>query len=166
MLHGCRQLVTWVAPLIRVTSVTLILCYMCHRRQPPTKSGGLGNSKHEIRNPKKFRILRFEFRIYQTCGFGRGRKVRMTPSQHGPLIPWATQALQWPIQWVAKPQGGANPIKVGPSSDWGLQFDLMKLESLVIADQPRRGEYVLKLCTHRLSRQRSREHPTFESDST
>ncbi len=84
----------------------------------------------------------------------------MTPSQHGPLISWATQALQWLVQWVAKPQGGANPIKTSPSSDWGLQFDPMKLESLVIANQLCRGEYVLKLCTHRLSSQGSREHPT------
>ena len=38
------------------------------------------------------------------------------------------------------------------SSDCGLQFAHMKLESLVIADQPRRGEYVLGPCTHRPSR--------------
>ena len=72
----------------------------------------------------------------------------MTPSQHGPLMPWATQALQWPVQRVAKPRGEANPIKTGPSSDWSLQLDSMKPESLVIADQPRRGEYVLGSCTH------------------
>jgi len=64
------------------------------------------------------------------------------------LTSWATQALQWVGQWVAKPQGGANPIKPILSSDWGLQFDPMKSESVVIADQPRRGEYVLGSCTH------------------
>src|SRR3954470_3452077 len=32
--------------------------------------------------------------------------------------------------------------KAGLSSDWGLQLDPMKLESLVIADQQRCGEYV------------------------
>ncbi len=32
--------------------------------------------------------------------------------------------------------------KAGPSSDWSLQLDSMKVESLVIAHQPWRGEYV------------------------
>lgn len=41
------------------------------------------------------------------------------------------------------------------SSDWSLQFDSMKLESLVIAHQQWRGEYVLGTCTHRPSSQRS-----------
>ncbi len=50
-------------------------------------------------------------------------------------MPRATHVLQGPIQWVANPQGGANPIKTGPSSDWSLQLDSMKLESLVIPDQ-------------------------------
>jgi hypothetical protein len=67
--------------------------------------------------------------------FWAGRKAGMTPSQHGPLMPWATHVLQWPAQWAAKPQGGANPIKTGPSSDRGLQLDPVKPESLVIADQ-------------------------------
>ena len=82
----------------------------------------------------------------------------MTSNQRGPLMPWATHVLQWPVQWVAKPQGGANPIKTGPSSDWGLQPAPMKPESLVIADQPCRGEYVLESCTHRPSLQGSREY--------
>ncbi len=72
---------------------------------------------------------------------------------------WATHALQWLIQRVAKPQGGANPIKVNLSSDWGLKLDPMKLESLVIADQPCCGEYVLASCTHRPSRHESRGYP-------
>ena len=59
----------------------------------------------------------------------------MTSNQHGPLMSRATQALQWSAQWVAKRQRGANPIKADLSSDWGLQFDPMKPESLVIADQ-------------------------------
>ena len=62
-------------------------------------------------------------------------------------MPWATHVEQCRRQWVAKPQGGANPIKRRPSSDWGLQLDPMKEESLVIADQLCRGEYVLELCT-------------------
>ena len=41
------------------------------------------------------------------------------------------------------------------SSDWGLQLDPMKSESLVIADQQRCGEYVPGPCTHRPSRHES-----------
>ena len=63
------------------------------------------------------------------------RKVGMTLSQRGPLMPWATHMIQWTLQWVAKPRGGANPIKSVPSSDWRLQLASMKPELLVIADQ-------------------------------
>ena len=63
------------------------------------------------------------------------------------LTAWAAQVLQWPAQRVAKPQGGANPIKVGLSSDCGLQLDRMKLESLVTVGQLYHGEYVLEPCT-------------------
>jgi hypothetical protein len=35
----------------------------------------------------------------------------------------------------AKPQGGANPIKTGPSSDWRLQLASMKSELLVTVGQ-------------------------------
>ena len=37
--------------------------------------------------------------------------------------------------------------KTNLSSDWSLQLDSMKLESLVIPDQQRRGEYVPGPCT-------------------
>ena len=43
------------------------------------------------------------------------------------------------------------------SSDWGLQPDPTKLDSLVIAHQPWRGEYVPGPCTHRPSSHESRE---------
>ena len=46
--------------------------------------------------------------------------------------------------------------KVCLSSDWSLQLDSMKLESLVIAHQPWRGEYVPGPCTHRPSNHGSR----------
>ncbi len=49
--------------------------------------------------------------------------------------------------------------KAGPSSDWSLQLDSMKSESLVIADQPRRGECVPEPCTHRPSSHGSWERP-------
>src|ERR671914_664335 len=45
------------------------------------------------------------------------------------------------------------------SSDCSLQLDCMKLESLVIVDQLRHGEYVPGPCTHRPSRHGSCERP-------
>ena len=49
--------------------------------------------------------------------------------------------------------------KTGPSSDWSLQPDSMKPESLVTAHQLRRREYVPGSCTHRPSHHGSRLHP-------
>ena len=49
--------------------------------------------------------------------------------------------------------------KAYPSSDCGLKFARMKLESLVIADQLRRGEYVPEPCTHRPSSHGSWQRP-------
>ena len=46
--------------------------------------------------------------------------------------------------------------KSPPSSDWSLQPDSTKLDSLVIAHQPWRGEYVPGPCTHRPSSHESR----------
>ena len=55
---------------------------------------------------------------------------------------------------VLRKQG---PIKkVRRSSDWGLQPDSVKLDSLVIAHQPWRGEYVPGPCTPRPSSHESR----------
>ena len=84
----------------------------------------------------------------------------MTPSQHGPLIPWATHVLQCTRQRDAIPiEGGANPYKGRASSDRSLQLDSLKPESLVIAGQLYCGEYVLESCTHRPSTQGSWECP-------
>src|SRR5215207_6745786 len=47
----------------------------------------------------------------------------------------ARNVLQWLIQRVARPQGGANLTKVSLSSDRSLQLDCVKAELLVIADQ-------------------------------
>ena len=49
--------------------------------------------------------------------------------------------------------------KTAPSSDWSLQLDSMKPESLVKAHQLRRLEYVPGPCTHRPSHHESRQHP-------
>ena len=45
------------------------------------------------------------------------------------------------VQRAATTRVDANP-KTSLSSDWSLQPDSTKLDSLVIAHQPRRGEYV------------------------
>ena len=50
------------------------------------------------------------------------------------------------------------------SSDRSLQLDFVKLDSLVIAHQPWRGEYVPGPCTHRPSRHGSCERPKSVSE--
>jgi hypothetical protein len=71
----------------------------------------------------------------------------------------ATHVLQWAGQRVARGKPGANPDKPVLSSDCPLQPEGMKLESLVIVDQLRHGEYVPGPCTHRPSRHGSCERP-------
>ena len=92
-------------------------------------------------------LFKITFHKSSSRAFRAGRKVGMTPSQHGPLIPWATHVLQCMRQRDAISQDGANPYKLMPSSDRSLQLDSLKPESLVIAGQLYRGEYVLKSCT-------------------
>ena len=48
---------------------------------------------------------------------------------------WATQTLQWTVQCVAKPRGGANRNKTVLSWDCSLKPDCMNAELLVIVDQ-------------------------------
>ena len=50
----------------------------------------------------------------------------------------------------------SESLKTVLSSDWSLQLDSMKPESLVIANQQSCGEYVLGACTHRPSHHGSR----------
>ena len=52
-----------------------------------------------------------------------------------PLMSWAANMLQWPVQRVGEAARWSESPKAGLSSDWGLQLDPMKVESLVIADQ-------------------------------
>src|SRR4051795_1350969 len=62
------------------------------------------------------------------------RKVGMTSSPHGPYVQGYTRATMAgtkgcdTVRW-------SQSQKAGLSSDWSLQLDSMKLESLVIADQ-------------------------------
>ena len=54
---------------------------------------------------------------------------------------------------------GEQILKTEPSSDCRLQLAGMKLESLVMAHQLRRREYVPRPCTHRPSHHESRLYP-------
>ncbi len=62
------------------------------------------------------------------------RKVGMTSSHHGPYVPGYTRATTAGTE-------GCNAVrwsesqKTSLSSDWSLQLDSMKAESLVIANQ-------------------------------
>ena len=79
----------------------------------------------------------------------------MTSNHHAPYVLGFTHATMAGTK-------GCNTVrwsesqKAGLSSDWGLQLDLMKSESLVIVDQQRYGEYVPGPCTHRPSSHESR----------
>ena len=81
----------------------------------------------------------------------------MTSGQHGPYGLGYTRATMGRTK-RRNPATGSQSLKPAPSSDWGLQLDPMKPESLVIADQLRRGEYVPGSCTHRPSRHGSGSH--------
>src|SRR3954447_6060840 len=85
------------------------------------------------------------------------RKVGMTSSHHAPYVQGFTHATMAGTKGC-DPVRGSEFQKAGLSSDWGLQLDPMKSESLVIANQQRRGEYVPGPCTHRPSRHESRQH--------
>src|SRR5438094_714387 len=86
------------------------------------------------------------------------RKVGMTSSPHDPYVLGCTHATMLATKG-SNPVRGSESQKGKLSSDRGLQLDLVKLESLVIADQQRRGEYVPGPCTHRPSHHESGQHP-------
>ena len=82
----------------------------------------------------------------------------MTSNHHGPYVQGYTRAT------MAGTEGSntarwSKSQKAGLSSDWSLQLDSMKLDSLVTAYQLRRREYVPGSCTHRPSHHESRLHP-------
>ncbi len=82
----------------------------------------------------------------------------MTSDHHAPYVQGFTHATMAGttgcdmVTW-------SGSLKTGLSSDWSLQPDSMKAESLVIADQQRRGECVPGPCTHRPSSHESGQHP-------
>jgi hypothetical protein len=82
----------------------------------------------------------------------------MTPSLHAPYGLGCTRATMAGTKGC-KTARWSESQKAGPSSDRSLQLDSVKSESLVIADQPRRGEYVPGPCTHRPSSHESWLYP-------
>ena len=80
----------------------------------------------------------------------------MTSSQHGPYVQGDTRGTM--VETMGREAARwSKSLKLDPSTDWRLQLASMKLESLVMAHQQRRREYVLGSCTHRPSRQASWE---------
>ena len=82
----------------------------------------------------------------------------MTSSHHAPYAQGDTRATMAGTTRCNLARGSGS-LKAGLSSDWGLQFDPMKSELLVIADQHCRGEYVPGPCTHCPSHHESRQGP-------
>ncbi len=82
----------------------------------------------------------------------------MTSSRHGPYVWGYTRATMVGTKG-SKTARLSESQKADLSSDWSLQLDSMKLESLVMADQPRCREYVPGSCTHRPSSHPSWVHP-------
>ena len=77
----------------------------------------------------------------------------MTSNHHAPMT-WATHVLQWTVQRVARPRGGANLIKPFSVRIVGAT----RLHEAGIASNRGsacRGEYVPGPCTHRPSHHES-----------
>ena len=64
----------------------------------------------------------------------------MTSNHHAPYVQGCAHATM--VGTTGRdPARVSQSLKAGLSSDWSLQLDSMKPESLVIPDQQRRGEY-------------------------
>ena len=74
----------------------------------------------------------------------------MTSNQHGPYVRGDTRVTMGGTE-RCEPATARGPQNAPPSADRSLQPDSVKLDSLVIAHQPWRGEYVPGPCTHRPS---------------
>ena len=79
----------------------------------------------------------------------------MTSNHHAPYVLGFTHATMAGTEGCNTARWSESH-KASLSSDWGLQLDPMKSESLVIVDQQRYGEYVPGPCTHRPSSHESR----------
>ena len=74
----------------------------------------------------------------------------MTSSPHGPYVLGYTRATMV-LTMRCEEATLSQSHKAYRSPDRSLQLDFVKSESLVIANQQRRGEYVPGSCTHRPS---------------
>ncbi len=74
-----------------------------------------------------------------------------TTSNHHASYEWGNTRATMADTKGCKMATLSKPQKISLSSDWSLQLDSMKLESLVIVGQLHYGEYVLGSCTHRPS---------------
>ncbi len=81
----------------------------------------------------------------------------MTSSHHAPYVLGYTRATMVGTE-SSNTATWSESQKANLSSDRSLQLDCVKLESLVIANQQCRGEYVLGSCTHRPSHHESWLH--------
>ncbi len=81
----------------------------------------------------------------------------MTSSHHAPYVLGYTRATMVGTEG-SNTATWSKSQKANLSSDRSLQLDCVKLESLVIANQQCRGEYVLGSCTHRPSHHESWLH--------
>ena len=81
----------------------------------------------------------------------------MMSSQHDPYVQGYTRATLAGTKGCELARVSQSQ-KTGLSSDRSLQLDSLKSESLVIADQHCRGEYVPGPCTHRPSHHGSLLH--------
>ena len=86
------------------------------------------------------------------------RKVGMTSSHHGPYDQGYTRTTMGGTEGC-KAARWSQSQKTSLSPDRSLQLDCVKSESLVIANQHCRGEYVPGPCTHRPSHHGSEQHP-------
>ena len=70
------------------------------------------------------------------------------------LMSWATHVLQWPVQRVAIPRGGAN---LKSRSQFGLESETRLHEGGIASNRGSacHGEYVPFSCTHRPSNEPS-----------
>ena len=127
VLHGCRQLVSLDVGLSPATSATPVNC--CHGSVSFRHSvqTALFNGEEGGDDVKSAWPLRPGLHTYYNA---RYRRIRYREVE--------------------------EITKTGPSSDWRLQLASMKPESLVMAHQLRRREYVPGSCTHRPSHHGSR----------
>ena len=82
----------------------------------------------------------------------------MTSSQDGPYDQGCTRTTMRATEGSQSARRSKS-VKSALSSDCRLQFAGMKLESLVMAHQLRRREYVPGPCTHRPSHRSHRANP-------